>query len=125
MSIAFLAFGVILFDVLGDAMFGSSSNLLAALGVNSGGPQAKEAILPGLGLLGDNLNNLAEVVLNMITIYLYRLVNMVTLGSTWGEILRKNQCSDKDWLISQELLQDMFSFEVVCFIQMLSEQRHS
>ncbi|XP_071518182.1 uncharacterized protein [Panulirus ornatus] len=72
MSIAFLAFGVILFDVLGDAMFGGTSNLLAALGVNPAGPQAKEAILPGLGLLGDNVNNLMEVVLNIMTIYLYR-----------------------------------------------------
>ncbi|KAG7164595.1 putative DM4/DM12 family-like protein 8 [Homarus americanus] len=71
MSIAFLAFGVILFDVLADAMFGGTSNILAALGAN-GGAQARVAVLPGFGLFGDNLNNLAEVVLNMITIYLYR-----------------------------------------------------
>ncbi|ROT77173.1 uncharacterized protein [Penaeus vannamei] len=68
-SIAFLAFGVILFDVLGDALFGTSSNILASLG---GGLQGRETLLPGLGLFGDNVNNLAEVVLNMITIYLYR-----------------------------------------------------
>ncbi|XP_042862819.1 uncharacterized protein LOC122247551 [Penaeus japonicus] len=68
-SIAFLAFGVILFDVLGDALFGTSSNILASLG---GGLQGRETLLPGLGIFGDNVNNLAEVVLNMITIYLYR-----------------------------------------------------
>ncbi|KAK4315923.1 hypothetical protein Pmani_012884 [Petrolisthes manimaculis] len=71
MSIAFLAFGVILFDVLGDAIFGSSTNLMAALGV-SPPSRAREILLPGIGLFGDNLNNLAEVALNMITIYLYR-----------------------------------------------------
>lgn len=79
MSIAFLAFGVILFDVLGDAIFGSSNSLIAAaLGVGRTTPtpplppRAREILLPGIGLFGDNLNNLAEVALNMITIYLYR-----------------------------------------------------
>lgn len=76
MSIAFLAFGVILFDVLGDAIFGSNNSLIAALGVGRTPtpppPRAREILLPGIGLFGDNLNNLAEVALNMITIYLYR-----------------------------------------------------
>ena len=34
--------------------------------------EAKETVLPGLGLLGDALNNLTEVALNALTIYLYR-----------------------------------------------------
>lgn len=59
MSLAFLAFGVLLFDVLGG-IFHTRSH------------QAKETMLPGLGLLGDALNNLAEVALNALTIYLYR-----------------------------------------------------
>ncbi|XP_068212717.1 uncharacterized protein [Palaemon carinicauda] len=69
-SIAFLAFGVILFDVLTDAIFGDQSNLVASL--VGGSPHGRETMLPGLGLFGDNLNNLAEVVLNMLTIYMYR-----------------------------------------------------
>ncbi|XP_064083648.1 uncharacterized protein LOC135199489, partial [Macrobrachium nipponense] len=71
-SIAFLAFGVILFDVLTDAIFGGQSNLVASLVGGSAAAQSRETMLPGLGLFGDNVNNLAEVVLNMLTIYLYR-----------------------------------------------------
>ena len=59
MSLAFLAFGVILFDVLGGALLTKSA-------------QTRETVLPGLGLLGDAFNNLTEVALNALTIYLYR-----------------------------------------------------
>ncbi|XP_053631074.1 uncharacterized protein [Cherax quadricarinatus] len=69
-SIAFLAFGVKLFDVLRDSMFGSTG--MMKMGGDGDTAQARVAILPGLGLFGDNLNNLAEIVLNTITIYLYR-----------------------------------------------------
>ncbi|KAK8388091.1 hypothetical protein O3P69_020170 [Scylla paramamosain] len=58
-SLAFLTFGVILFDVVGGALSTRSA-------------EAKETVLPGLGLLGDALNNLTEVALNALTIYLYR-----------------------------------------------------
>ncbi|XP_045135118.1 uncharacterized protein LOC123518381 [Portunus trituberculatus] len=58
-SLALLTFGGILFDVVGGALSKRSG-------------EAKETVLPGLGLLGDALNNLTEVALNAITIYLYR-----------------------------------------------------
>lgn len=58
MSLAFLAFGVLLLSVLGE--------------ISHTRDQARETLLPGLGLLGDALNNLAEVALNALTIYLYR-----------------------------------------------------
>ncbi|KAK7080266.1 hypothetical protein SK128_016794, partial [Halocaridina rubra] len=69
-SIAFLAFGVILFDVLTDAFLAYRPNMVTSS--TGGQPQGREALLPGFGLFGDNINNLAEIVLNMLTIYLYR-----------------------------------------------------
>lgn len=58
-SFALLAFAVLLFDVLGGIFLTKPQ-------------QARETFLPGFGLLGDAFNNLAEVALNALTIYLYR-----------------------------------------------------
>ncbi|KAG7172854.1 hypothetical protein Hamer_G025088 [Homarus americanus] len=67
MSIAFLAFRVILFDVLPRDVRGDFQHPGGA-GANGVPGQIRRS--PGLDL-GDNLNNLAEVV-NKSTIYLYR-----------------------------------------------------
>lgn len=58
-SFAFLALAVLLFDVLGGIYLTKAQ-------------EEREMLLPGFGLLGDAFNNLAEVALNALTIYLYR-----------------------------------------------------
>ncbi|CAL4061499.1 unnamed protein product, partial [Meganyctiphanes norvegica] len=97
-SIAFLAFGVILFDVLADAMFGSNTNILSSMGA----PVGREALLPGMGLFGDSVSNIAEVFLNMLTVYLYR-----DESSDCGERLL---CESNQQAVSRGFLDSLFTY---------------
>ena len=70
-TIALLALGVLAFDVIGDLMFGTSNNIFFSF-TGENVISARETVLPGFGIFGDNVNNMAEIALNMLTIYMYR-----------------------------------------------------
>lgn len=75
LTVALLAFGVLLFDFVGDAIFGTSTEIRGEFGMNNMNnfiETARETVLPSYGVFGDNFNDMAEIGLNMLTIYMYR-----------------------------------------------------